>query len=206
MRKSLRLFALMVLCGIALAQDFKNCPPEGDARSAATRALNRLKNRETAPAQEQINQAVTLAALLRSGDDRGRWKVKDGAEIVGYVWDVKPGGIESCNCHASKVEDRDTHVEIVLDPMEGSAATRRVITEVTPRWRAKMAAQGVNWSTRALCDKFKGRWVCIQGWLLLDVEHMGEAENTAPGRPRNWRATVWEIHPITNIETTQRPR
>jgi len=72
---------------------YNNCPPEGDAKSASVRALDRLKNRDTAPAPDQINKAVTLAALVQPRDDRGRWKVKNGAEIVGYVWDVKVGGV-----------------------------------------------------------------------------------------------------------------
>ncbi len=184
---------------------FHNCPPEGDARGAAARALNKLKNRDTAPAPNQINKTVTLQAMLQPGDDRGRFRVRDGAEIVGYVWDVKPGGIESCNCHAKAVNDRDTHIELVLDPMAGGP-TKRVIVEVTPRWRSMMASKGIDWSTRALSDQFKGRWVRVQGWLLLDVEHLDASENTAPGRPRNWRATAWEIHPITAIAVTQRPR
>jgi hypothetical protein len=32
------------------------------------------------------------------------------------------------------------------------------------------------------------------------VEGGNGTENTAPGRERNWRATAWEIHPITSIE------
>jgi hypothetical protein len=207
MGKLTRIFAWIIVCGIGTAQqNFNGCPPEGDARSLAVKALDRLKNRDTAPTPDQINNAVTLAALLQPGDDRGRWKVRDGAEIVGYVWDVKPGGIESCNCHATDVDKRDTHIELVLDPMAGNAETNRFIVEVTPRWRAMLKAQGIDWRTRALSDHFKGRWVKVQGWLLLDAEHLGEAENTAPGRFGNWRATAWEVHPVTKIEVVQRPR
>jgi hypothetical protein len=54
--------------------------------------------------------------------------------------------------------------------------------------------------------KLLGRWVKVTGWMLFDVEHQSEAENTAPGRPRNWRATAWEVHPVTAIEIVQRPR
>ena len=126
-------------------ETYNGCGMEGDARSPGVQALNRLKNRYTAP--PQIDPAVTLAAILAPGRDTGRWKVKQGAEIVGYVFDVKVGGIESTNCHARSANERDTHIELVLDPMAGSP-TQRVIVEVTPRWRAIMAAQGVDWSTR----------------------------------------------------------
>jgi hypothetical protein len=208
MKNLIKVIICLAICGIATGGQlyYNNCPPEGDAKSAAVRALDRLKNRDTAPAPGQINKAITLAELLQPGDDRGRWKVNVGAEIVGYVWDVKPGGIESCNCHTREIDYRDTHIELVIDPLAGEAATKRVIVEVTPRWRAKMAAQGTDWKTRALSDHFKGRWVKVEGWLLLDSEHLGESENTAPGRAKNWRATAWEVHPVTKIAVVQRPR
>jgi hypothetical protein len=44
-----------------------------------------------------------------------------------------------------------------------------------------------------------GHWCEFEGWLYLDVGHTEEAENTSPGNPENWRATGWEIHPITKI-------
>jgi hypothetical protein len=184
---------------------FQGCGMEGDAKSPAMKALNRLKNHYTAPGAGKINSAVTLTAILAPGNDVGRWKVKYGAEIVGYVYSVKPGPVESVNCSAHHVADRDTHIELVLNPMD-SSATRRVIVEITPRWRAIMAAKGVDWSTRALRDHYLGRWVRVRGWMLFDVEHKGEAENTAPGRPRNWRATAWEVHPVTAIAVVPRPR
>jgi len=67
-----------------------------------------------------------------------------------------------------------------------------------------MKQQGVDWSTKTLADSsstsgIKGKWVEISGWLLFDIMHVGEAENTNPGNPKNWRATCWEIHPISSI-------
>ena len=182
---------------------YNSCGMEGDARNLGVQALNRLKNRYLAP--QQIDPAITLAAILAPGRDTGRWKVKQGAEIVGYVFDVKRGGIESTNCHSHSDEQRDTHIELVLDPMAGSSS-QRVIVEVTPRWRAIMTAQGVDWSTRALRDRVLGRWIKVTGWMLFDMEHQNQSENTAPGRERNWRATAWEIHPVTSIEVVARPR
>src|SRR5262249_21729839 len=76
---------------------FNGCGMEGDARSPGVRALDRLKNRYTQPSPEQIDSRITLAAILARGNDISRWKVKEGAEIVGYVSDVKRGGIEGTN-------------------------------------------------------------------------------------------------------------
>ena len=86
---------------------------EGDATNPTVKALNRLKNRYSAPSADEINSAITLAVILAPGRDAGRWKVKNGAEIVGYVHDVKPGPVESVSCSAHPVADRDTHIELV---------------------------------------------------------------------------------------------
>jgi hypothetical protein len=109
MPKLLRLLALILLCGLATGAQlyYNNCPPEVDAKSATVRAPDKLKNRDAAPTPEQINKAVTLDALLKPGNDRGRWKVNAGAEVVGYVWDVKASRIESSKCHLMAVDDRD---------------------------------------------------------------------------------------------------
>ena len=184
---------------------FHGCGIEGDARSLGVRALDRLKNRYTAPSAKDMDSAITLEAIPAPGNDISRWKVKEGAEIIGYVSDVKRGGVEATNCHARDDADRDTHIELVLDPMH-SGTSLPMIVEVTPRWRYLMNQRGVDWSTRALRDRFLGRWVKVRGWMLFDTEHQRESENTAPGRPGNWRATAWEIHPVTWIEVVDRPR
>lgn len=181
------------------------CPLEGDASNPAVRELNRLKNRTAAPDPRQIDPAVTLDALLQPGDDRSRWRDRRGAEITGYVQDVKVGGVETVNCHASDPEHRDTHIELVLDPMN-AAEDHRVIVEVTPRMRILADQRGEDWSTSALRDHFQARWVRVRGWLLFDTEHESQSVNTAPGRSRDWRATAWEIHPVTSLEVTARPR
>lgn len=82
---------------------------------------------------------------------------------------------------------RDTRIDLVLDLMKGEG-TKGVIVEVTTRGRVKMKTQWIEWTTRAVSDPFKGRWVKVRGWMLLGSEHLGEAENTAPGRARNWSA------------------
>jgi hypothetical protein len=187
--------ALFVSAGPAFAQA-GTCPLEGDARQALARELNPFKNRDAAPPAAKINQNATLAAMLAPGNDLHRWSRDDAAIFEGVIIDVKPGGIESVNCHAKDPAHRDTHIEIALDA--GAPETKRVIVEVTPRWREKMAGTA-DWSTTALKKQLKGNRVRITGWLFDDLEHTPEAENTNPGGAKNWRATIWEIHPITDI-------
>ncbi len=207
MRAQALVFAIALAASPPLEaqQVYDGCGMEGDATSAVAQALNRLKNRYTAPGPADTDSQVTLAALVAPGEDRTRWSDARGASIVGYVHDVKPGGVETTNCKARDLPDRDTHIELVLDPMN-EGGPQRVIVEVTPRWRALMAAKGVDWSTPTLRKAYLGRWVRVTGWLLFDAEHANAAENTAPGRASDWRATAWEVHPITAIEVVSRPR
>jgi hypothetical protein len=206
MQRQLLTLAILVLLPLqAFAQEmFHGCGMEGDAKSSGVQELNRLKNRFHAPGPKDFDPRVTLAAMLGPGDDENRWNSSRAGEVTGYVHDVKVGGIESTNCHARDAMNRDTHIELVLDPMKGGNI-QRVIVEVTPRWREMMSRKGADWSTKGLRKTLLGRWVKITGWLLFDAEHKQESENTAPGRTRNWRATAWEIHPVTGMEVVRRP-
>jgi len=176
---------------------YRGCPLEGSALSQRYRASNRLKNRLTAPGPTAIDSSATLPALLTRGQETD-WSDTRGATITGYVLDVKEGGEETVNCGATDVRYRDTHIEVVRDSAH-TQATARMIVEVTPRWRAYMAAQGLDWSTAALQQHLTGRWVRFTGWLFWDFSHADEAELTDPGSAHNWRATAWEIHPVTAI-------
>jgi len=179
-----------------------DCPPEGSAREPGLQALNRLKNRSGLPGDEDIDHAVSMQSLLQPGDDRTRWSSDKAAEITGYVAEVKATGPESCNCKSKDPDHRDTHIELVLEPMVGGSSNS-VIVEITPRMRQLKEKEGIDWSTRALRDKMLGRWVKVRGWLMFDEEHAGQANNTNPGGARNWRGTCWEIHPITSIEVVE---
>lgn len=163
------------------------------------RTLNQKKNRFTAPADADIDQGFTLAALLQPGSDDTRFDDTRAGEIEGFVVNVKVGGVETVNCRATDPLYRDTHIE-VAEHM-GAPETERVIVEVTPRWRAAMQAAGVDWTTDAL-HALIGRKVRFRGWALFDEEHRTQARNTAPNNPADWRATVWELHPVTSFVVT----
>ena len=117
------------------------CPVEGDAKIPRVKALNILKRRMTPPASADMDNQVSLAAMLAPGDDTGRFNVKQGATIEGYVADVKVGGVESVNCHTHDPKYRDTHIELTFDPLH-DAELKHVIVEVTPQWREAMIAKG----------------------------------------------------------------
>src|SRR5512135_1610700 len=182
------------------AQDvYHNCGMEGDAKDGLAKELNLLKNRYAVPAAKDLDGNVTLQKMLKSGPDANRFDSSKAATIQGYVFDVMPGGLESANCHAKNPRYRDTHIEIVSAPGD-SAKIRRVIVEVTPRIREMMKGKGIDWSTATLKKTIRHKNVRITGWLFFDREHVNESENTAPGGAKNWRATAWELHPVTDIQ------
>ena len=109
--------------------------------------------------------------------------------ISGYILEVQPGGVESCNCH-SKV-NRDTHIYLVKDSTI-TDKSKAVIVEVTPAFKAVLG------TTEAIKAKFKGHYVTVSGFVFQDQEHK---ENSAidKGKGLLWRGTTWELHPIVNI-------
>ena len=113
--------------------------------------------------------------------------------------------IESTNCHAKDDLDCDTHIEMVLDPIKGDASARMIV-EVTPRWRFPMSERGMDWAPGRAGTGFRDIGSRFGRWMLFDAEHQRDSGNTAPGRAGNWRATVWEIHPVTSIEVGSRVR
>ena len=159
------------------------------------RSFNAMKNRTAIPSVGDIDPRVTLEAMLASGDDRNRWQQTRAAVIEGVVVRVHDAGPESANCFSST--RLDAHIEVAL--RADAPPNQRVIVEVTPPMRAWATRQGRDWSTPALQRAFTGQRVRIEGWLLFDDEHDEESENTRPGHRDNWRATAWEVHPVTAI-------
>lgn len=190
-------------------QDGTICLPEGTATSERLKKLNRLKNRINQPQSQDIDPNASLMSFLTPGSDENRFDSSKGASIVALVVKVIPGGSgETCNCGARVKIDRDTHIELALSP--DAPSTQRMICEVTPRFRKFMRDQSpsVDWSTEALNNPttgIKGKWVRVTGWMFFDILHADESENTNPGHDNNWRATSWEIHPITKMEVLASP-
>jgi hypothetical protein len=172
------------------------CPPPGAALSPAGREFMRLKNREAEPSPQDFDAGVTLEALLRPGEDRARWSESRAGRVEGYVVEVVEGGVEAANCYSYR--ERDTHVHVA--PRADAPRVEWVVVEVTPRARERARARGLDWSTEALRRELVGRRCRFEGWLLFDREHAGESENISPGASGNWRATAWELHPVTALE------
>jgi hypothetical protein len=182
-----------------LSSTFQGCPPQGDGGDAR---LNLLKNR----IDEGNYVPVTFDAILhltwpktterRSMDT---WSAEDAAAIAqyegipvvaeGYLFGAKQSGAESTNCHATAADMTDWHVW--LTKTAGEDRTHSIVIETTPRIRAMH-----KWTLAMMEQIAKSQTpVRISGWLFFDPEHPDQILKT--------RGTIWEIHPIMQIEVQQ---
>jgi hypothetical protein len=184
--------ALLVTLWLSLE---RNCPSAGVALTSKARHLHQLKNRTALPQANDFDSTVTLDALLQPGDDSSRWSTERAARIQGEVIDVAYAGNEAANCFSPF--RRDIHILIAMQ--KGAAKREHVVLEIPPKLYDWASRQGMDWSEQTLQKQLVGHWCEFEGWLYFDVGHAEESENTAPNNPNNWRATAWEIHPITKI-------
>ena len=184
--------AVLVTVWIVLAQD---CPSAGIGLTSTQRNLHRLKNRTAIPQPSDFDSRITLEELLRPGGDRNRWSTDRAARVQGEVIDVAYAGSEAANCFSPTRRD----IHILIAKRKGAPKSEQVVTEVTPKLADWAAGRGMDWSEQTLRAQLIGHWVEFEGWLYFDVGHAEDTENIAPGKPENWRATAWEVHPITKI-------
>lgn len=214
MKIALLIVAVLVLVQSARGADVyvekapphKHCALRGDAKPKTKKAAeNVLKNRWRPPRPADFAKSVTTLALAKPGNDRTRWSNGRAARIRGYVVSAEANtGGESCNCGSTQSIDCDTHIAIVANSATARDRRTYVFVEVTPRIREILKAQNpsIDWSSKALHNRLPGKKVEFEGWMFFDSGHTGQATNTHPIDPKknNWRATCWEIHPVTAIQ------
>jgi hypothetical protein len=194
-RRLLLLVGVVVVLAAAWLILARNCPSVGIALTSRARSLHRLKNRTALPQAADFDSRVTLAALLLRGDDTNRWSTDRAARIEGYVIDVAYTRPEATNCYSPCRRD----IHIVISTRKDAPKTEQVVVEVTPNLQDWATGQGLDWTEQAFQQQLVGHWCEFEGWMYFDVGHAEESENTAANRSGNWRATAWEIHPVTKI-------
>jgi hypothetical protein len=197
---------------------YKGCDSRGDDRG--DQDLNYLKNRiDEADVWMEVDFKAVLGQpypLAVGKHHRADWEEENlvavkryeglPVAIVCYFAWAKDEGPESCNCHTEEKAMYDIHTWLTKDPaqIEGNRPPDRslaIVAEVTPRLKANHPA----WSQAAFRKLARDRTqVRVSGWLLLDQEHP-EQTKPASTRPAT-RGTLWEIHPIMEIEVWENGR
>jgi hypothetical protein len=182
---------------------FNGCPPEGKGGDPI---LNTLKNR--------IDQGAYVPVLFSAVEqlpwpktierrDRAVWSASDKAAVAkyegipiaveGYLFGAKEQERESTNCESDDHAMHDFHIWQTQSP--GQDRTHSIVVEATPRLRAQHPGWTIKMLEQVAKNQQKAR---ISGWLMLDPEHPDQVGKT--------RGTIWEIHPIMQIEVEQQGR
>jgi len=185
---------IVILVGFVLLDRY--CPASGLPLTAARRAEHILKNRTAFPHTEDFDSQITLAAMLKPGADENRWSPTHAARVEGFVVAVGRAGIELANCYSPC--RRDIHINLAL--RSDAPANEQVIAEITPQFQRWAKTNGLDWSAETLDRTLVGKWVRFEGWLYYDSAHAKESANTFKQGSDLWRATAWEIHPVTSVE------
>lgn len=186
--------------GDILTINGKSCVMEGSAQNSDDKIKNRLKNRWTLPQKKDFDTDFTWVNLFKDGDENPKkYSQTQAARISGYVAYISKSNKESCNCGFKEPEFHDYHINLVVDSSDYRDKTQHLIVEITPRLREMMKAQGVDWNLNAL-KKIRHKRIEVEGWLFYDWEHGDKAYLRTGDTTKSWRATCWEIHPVTSLK------
>jgi len=179
----------------------KQCGATGSG-AQRDQETNRRKNRIDIPAayhQVTWNAIASLPAPQDHPKSREKFTAAqlaviepfEGAAVTaeGYLVAIKPqgGSGESTNCYWTTAPETDWHIALVENPGDGEKTS--IVVEPTPRIKGGHP----RWTVATLKPWLDSDLpVRISGWLLFDPQHKNHLGK--------YRSTLWEIHPITNIE------
>jgi hypothetical protein len=143
---------------------------------------------------------------------------KEIVSLTAYLVLIYAGPPEATNCN--NTEFHDWHLEMfaqALDHPPRAGDPTPIIAEITPRTQNQLYKSGIRLQSLAgflrtpdLAYQPTGhaaRKVRVTGTLLWDDQHnrpadVGRVIETSPPHEFHhpWRATAWEIHPVTKIE------
>lgn len=198
-------FLLSAVCVNAQCEsgtEYRGCQACGTARSVRARRDNLLKNRD----EKAENVKVLSISDIRDPTQNGSFFPDMAVEITGYVAGVVSGSVkESANC--GRQDLRNLRILLVASPREAGNATKYVILEITPRWEKNLGWDDSNFKLLLENAKklFEGKWVTFRGWMFYNLSFVDEAQSTNPGIGAVWRATPWEVHPVTSYNVLPGP-
>ena len=160
----------ILLSSIAYATEGRSGDDKGESRKYGV-----LKNRRSAPGQNNIDKTASLKSLLDKKNE-GDWSTSKGAVIEGYVLQIE------------KEDDGDYHITLAEEKGENDT-NKWVIVEVTPGWRTRKASL-----SPARLKQLHGKKVRVTGWLFYEPD----TDQVDP------RGTRWELHPVTDISAIEK--
>lgn len=186
------------------------CPPLGSLSKNIDPERNKMKNRIDAPSEYQPISFHDLKALPSPQDilkkRRSAWTPQqkeivqrnEGLPIVVHAYLVltqingvalaaKPEGPESCNCW--KTERKYVDFRLWLVNIIGDSKSEAIVAQMTPRVRERHPQWTLENLTHLAQERFLIR---VYGWLMFEEDEQAQLGIS--------RATLWEIHPIIQIQ------
>lgn len=179
---------------------FADCPPEGIGGDSE---LNLLKNRidtgnylpvsfDTLTTLTWPKNVEQLNTKDWSPSGRAFIAQYAGIPIIveGYFGSAREAAPESANCNHTNSSNKDWNIFFTKNARDD--LSQAVMISITPRVRASH-----NWTLDLLRSTIINDHLLVRvsGWLLFNPEHPEAVGKT--------RATLWEIHPVMQIEIFQ---
>ena len=191
--------ATITLLAVWLGLGAARLPATAQARSTNQhRYLTEQKNRTDIPAHYAPLTFAEFLALPAVAEkyttpdlEIVRIQTQRGVSLEGYIAEVFRATDGATYGRPPEQGDLHVHLRAVQQAQCGFAGSRnqQIVTEVTPHFQPPTTG----WSYEALLDLCQRQArVRISGWLLHDYPHLKDVGN--------WRASAWEIHPVTDIE------
>ncbi len=160
--------------------------------------LSAQKNRVEVPSHyERLTFADFLALpAVPARYTAANWEIvraqsRRAISLEGYIAEVIHARDGATYGRPPDEGDFHVHLRETREPQcaPESPRDRQIVTEVTPHFQPPKTG----WSYEALLDLCRRQVrVRISGWLLHDYQHVRDVGD--------WRASAWEIHPVTNVE------
>jgi hypothetical protein len=197
--RRLRVTAMVLGLGLAVGitpTAWAKCDPTGAGDAPATQsnkvALNTLKNRTELPSG---TRPITVQEILNFADREDQSLEATGVVLEGWLLGRRHEGPESPNCHSQT--RRDFHMWVGDAPQQPKNSKEAmgmrdasVVVEPTPNLQELHGS----WTDKGLQSLVRKR-IRVTGWLMYDPEHPDQVGNT--------RGTLWEVHPVMQIEVQQ---
>ena len=178
---------------------YNGCPPTGLGGDAE---LNLLENRVDEGKYVTVTFDTLLALRWPKNIERqamSAWSPENDAYITqyqgmpvsltGYILLTKEAPPSPANCNRNNFENTDWNISFVNNL--GDSSTQAIMAQVTPRVRSNH-----KWTMDAIrTASYQQLQVRISGWLLFNPSRPGDVGTN--------RATLWEIHPVMQIEVLQ---
>ena len=186
------------------------CPPMGRLSRNTDPERNKMKNRIDGPSEyhpiafHKLKALPSPQGILKK--HRSAWtsqqkeivKRYEGIPVVvhayllltvvnGVAAAAKPEGPESCNCW--KTERKYVDFRLWLVNIIGDSKSQTIVAQMTPRVRQHHPQWTLENLTHLARERFQIR---VYGWLMFEEDEQAQLGIS--------RATLWEIHPIIQIQ------